>query len=759
MRRYLSLVFTIFTFYVSYSQNAKIEGKVMDADTSEPLENVLVSVVNSEKNVVTDSLGFFTIEALENESFKLEFQNYNYRFYSRKISLSNKQVISLTIKLNRKFNDLEEVTVVGRGKSLVGISSSASEGIVGASQIEQRPISRTGEVMETVPGLIISQHSGSGKANQFYLRGLNLDHGTDFSTSIEGMPLNLPTHAHGQGYLDMNFLIPEMIDQIGYRKGTYRVQDGNFSSAGAADITYGNLKNSFVKAEVGVYNYYRGLFANSDSIGNYNLVYGGEYLHSDGPWESPENTNKFSGAFKFNTGDTRKGHSISGIIYNNSWDATDQIPQRAIDQNILNRFGNVDETDGGSSQRYALIGNLWYKSLNGNETRITGYASYYSLNLFSNFTYFLENPERGDQFEQADERFYAGVKTSHKWNYNFLGITMQNDVGLQLRHDQIFEVGLYNTEGRERFNTVRSDKVGESTAGAFYENKIQWNEWFRSIVGLRGDYYYFDVESDIQVNSGNEHDFIASPKLQIILGPWYETEFYLNVGTGFHSNDARGTTIQQDPSTGEDITNVDPLVRSKGAEIGVRTTIIEGLQSSVAFWYLGLDSELVFVGDAGGTEASDASRHFGIEWSNYYQPLDYLTLDLDISLNHSRFTDVASNLDRIPNSISTTVKAGVNIYMLPEWYAELRMRYFGPQPLSENGLPKSDDTNILNFKTAYQWNDITISLDVLNILNQKDSDISYFYASQLREESQEVEDIHFHPVLSRTARLSLSYNF
>lgn len=759
MKQYLSLVFILFTISIFYSQNAQVEGKVIDSETSTPLENVRVSIIDSDKTTVTDSLGNFIIQDLNNENFKIEFQFYAYTLVSRKVSLKDKNLVRLTVKLNKNYTDLEEVIVLGRGKSLIGISSSASEGIVGASQIEQRPISRTGEVMETVPGLIVSQHSGSGKANQFYLRGLNLDHGTDFATSLEGMPLNLPTHAHGQGYLDMNFLIPEMIDRIDYKKGTYRAQDGNFASAGSTNITIGNLQNGFIKGEVGVYDYYRGLFANTDSIGNYNLVYGGEYLRSDGPWESPENTNKFSGTFKFKKGDAEKGHSLTGIIYNNSWDATDQIPQRAVDQNILDRFGNVDETDGGNSQRYALVGNFWNESANGSGTRITGYASYYSLNLFSNFTYFLDNPERGDQFEQADERIYGGAKASYKWNSDWLGTAMKNEAGIQVRHDQIFEVGLYNTEARERFNTIRSDEVGESTAGIYFKNEIQWAEKFRSIFGLRGDYYYFNVNSNIAVNSGKESDFMASPKFQLILGPWNNTEFYLNLGTGFHSNDARGTTIQQDPSSGENVNNVNPLVRSKGAEIGMRTTAIKGLQSTIALWYLGLDSELVFIGDAGGTEASDASRHLGIEWSNFYKPVDFLTLDLDISLNHSRFIDVASDMDRIPNSISTTVKAGANVFILPEWYAGLRLRYFGPQPLSETGMPESDDTSILNFRSAYQWNNITISLDVLNILDAKDPDISYFYTSRLKEESQGTEDIHFHPVLPRTARISVSYRF
>jgi len=756
--KYIYLILFLLSTGFIHAQNVEITGKAIDYRTGEPLTGVIVSL-SEVKTTQTNQSGEFRINNIEKGNYRLTFKLPGYETIIKKFEISNDEKKNFLIQLKYTYTNLEEVLVLGRGKSLIGVAASASEGSVSRLQLETRPILRTGEVMETVPGLIVSQHSGSGKANQFYLRGLNLDHGTDFATSLEGMPLNLPTHAHGQGYLDMNFLIPEMISQVDFRKGTYGAQEGNFASAGSANITLGDLQNSFVKAEAGIYDYYRVLVAGSDSMGKYNLTYGAEYLYSEGPWENPENTNRFSGTFKFENGDAEKGHSLTAILYNNDWNATDQIPQRAVNQGILGRFSAVDDSNGGESQRYGIVGNWWNKNNDGTGTHITGYASYYNLNLFSNFTYFMENSERGDQFEQADERFYAGAKASHRWNANWLGMDMTNEAGLQLRHDEIFEIGLYNTEARERFNTIRSDEVGESAAGVYFENKIQWAEKFRSVLGLRGDYYHFDVHSNIAANSGNEGDFITSPKLQLILGPWRDTEFYVNLGTGFHSNDARGTTITLDPASGENVDNVDPLVRSKGAEVGVKTTAIKGLQSTLALWYLGLDSELVFVGDAGGTEASDASNHFGIEWTNYYKPADFLTLDLDISLNHSRFTDIEDDKDRIPNSINTTIKAGATTFIMPNWYAGLRLRYFGAQPLTETGEPKSQDTNILNFRTAYQWNDFTFGLDVLNVLDAEDPDISYFYASRLRDEQQAVEDIHFHPVLPRTARFSVSYMF
>lgn len=657
--------------------------------------------------------------------------------------------------------DLDTIVVEGRQTDLIGIAQAASGGATGQEQLQNRPILRPAEVLETVPGLIATQHSGSGKANQYFLRGFNLDHGTDFSTSVDGVPINLPTHAHGQGYLDMNFLIPEVIDLVEYKKGPYYSEVGDFSSAGTADIKLVNrLDRNIAKVGVGANNFFRGLLAGSPEVGDGVLLYALEAQHYDGPWVVPENADKYNGVLKYSAGTNQRGVSLALMGYYQNWTATDQIAQRAVDSGQISRFGTLEPFDGGKTERYTLNGSWWNTGADDSRTQANVFASYYALNLFSNFTYFLDNPARGDQFEQADRRGIFGGNVSHQWFNSLFGKNVSNTVGAQVRHDEIFQVGLFNTDDRARFNTVRDDEVSQSSVGLFVDNEIQWNQVVRTIVGLRGDLFYFDVNTDTRVNSGDDADTILSPKASLILGPWHKTEYYLNLGLGYHSNDARGTTIRVDPSSGASVDRVDPLVRSKGAEIGIRTTAMRGLNSTLALWYLELDSELVFVGDAGGTEPSGATQRYGVEWTNYYRVTNWLTFDLDLALTEAKFKDEPGNANEIPNSIDTVIATGATFILAPNLSTTVRLRHSGGRPLIEDGSVESSPTTIVNLGLDYDvLPNLNLRLDVLNALDAEDSDIAYFFESQLQGEAAPVSDVHFHPIESRTFRLYTTWNF
>ena len=630
-----------------------------------------------------------------------------------------------------------------------------------------RTISRPGEVLETVPGVIITQHSGAGKANQFFLRGFNLDHGTDFATSIDGMPVNMPTHGHGQGYTDLNILIPELVQRVNYKKGVYFAEEGDFSSAGAVDIElFDTLPSSIAVLEGGSFGYARGLFASSPDLGPGHLLYGLELFHNDGPWEHPDGYKKFNGTVRYSQGDASCGFSITGMGYFGDWDATDQIAQRALDQGIVNRFGSLNPTSGGTSQRYSLMGE-WHRNDAESATRLMAYGFYYDLDLFSDFTYFLNDPDNGDQFHQHDDRWTTGLKGSHTWFHTLGERDIETTIGLQIRNDQIHN-GLFNTAARQTLSQVREDDVLQTSISPYIENKVVWAEKFRTIAGVRGDIFHFDVNSDNPANSGDTLDGIVSPKLGLILGPWKETEFYLNGGLGFHSNDGRGTTTRIDPATGDAVDPVDPLVRSKGAEVGVRSRIIPHLQSTLSLWYLELDSELLFVGDAGTTEASRPSRRYGVELANYYTPTKWLTIDADFSLSQARFRDNAVDLDtglaigkEIPGSIEGVVAAGISVHDLNGFFGSLRLRYFGPRPLIEDDSVRSGETILLSAQVGYQFNKTwTLSAEVFNILNRKDSEIDYFYASRLPgEPAAGVEDRHFHPVEPVSFRIALTAKF
>ncbi|MGZ8239502.1 MAG: TonB-dependent receptor domain-containing protein [Methylobacter sp.] len=665
---------------------------------------------------------------------------------------------------------LPEIEVIERSDSQVGISDSASQGNVGQEQLRYRPISRPGEILETVPGLIASQHSGEGKASQYYLRGFNLDHGTDFLTQIDGVPVNMLSHAHGQGWTDTNFLIPELIRTLDYKKGVYYAENGDFSSTGSANIRYFNeLPDNMVKFTGGSFDYYRGLVTGSHKLGRGNLLYAGESVHNGGPWTVSNDYLKFNGVLRYSEDHGNSGWSITSMAYKADWKATDQIPKRAVDAGLVDRFGTIDPTDSGSSQRYSLTGE-WHNLTDTGETKLMAYGLYSKLDLFSNFTYFLADPVRGDQFAQPDERWVSGLKASHTFFHQIGKAESESTLGLQVRNDNIHN-GLLLTQARQRYAAVREDDVWVTSVSPYAENKTRWNDWLRTSLGVRFDGFRFNVANSNRLeNNGNRTDGFVSPKAGIVLGPWTETEFYLNGGFGFHSNDARGANTRVDPATGllstdgdgNPVKRADPLVRTYGAEAGVRTTWLEGLQSTLSVWWLDIDSELLFVGDAGSTEASRPSRRYGVEWANYYSPTGWLTFDADISYSTARFRgdDPAGNY--IPGSIESVVAAGATFHdVYGGFFGGPRLRYFGPRPLIEDNSVRSESTILLSAMLGYEFNKTwTVQAEMFNLLNRKDSAIDYYYASRLPgEDVAGINDIHFHPVEPISLRMSLTARF
>lgn len=652
------------------------------------------------------------------------------------------------------------VTVVGHYNNAVGSSDAASEGTVNADLIRNRPALRTGELLEFVPGMIVTQHSGDGKANQYFLRGFNLDHGTDFATHVDGMPVNMRSHAHGQGYSDLGFLIPELVQRIDYKKGPYFASEGDFSSAGSARMRLvDSLPNGTVSLSLGEHGYRRVVLTDSVAAPRGNLLYGLELHRNKGPWETPEDLRKYSATLRYVQGAPNNGFAVTAMAYRNTWNATDQVPLRAVDSGMLDRFGGIDASDGGVASRYSLS---WALKQRGQDsmTEVDAYAVASSLDLYSNFTYFLDNPVDGDQFTQSERRRMGGLNAAHSWTGTLNGMAMRNKVGLQARADRLSPVGLYRSVRRERSETVREDRLTESSAGVYFENTIAWLPALRSVAGVRYDAYRFHVDSSIAGNSGKASAGIASPKLSLVFGPWHKTELFANYGKGFHSNDARGTT-QTRLIDGGAASPVTPLVATRGMELGARTEIVPGLQSSLALWRLDIDSELLFIGDAGDTEASRASARRGIEWNNHVIAAPWLLFDVDLAASRARFSEADPAGDRIPGSLGKVASFGATVTQLGRWSGGVQARYFGARPLNEDGSVRSRATALLYGRIGYALSSKTrLSLDVFNLLDRKASDVDYLYRSRLRGEGAEgVEDIHFHPVEPRSVRLTLAHNF
>lgn len=674
--------------------------------------------------------------------------------------------------------------------------SMASEITISGEQLNARPFTRPGEALEAVPGLMVTQHSGEGKANQYFLRGYNLDHGTDFAITVDGVPVNMRTHAHGQGYADLNWLIPETIAAVDVRKGPYFADEGDFASVGSAHVGLIDRTKGLAQVSVGSFGYRRLLGMDSAKLGDGALLVAGEIGTYNGPWDNPDNVRKLNGLVRYGQGTATDGVSVTGMAYTNAWNSTDQVPQRAITGSFLSRFGSEDPSDGGNTNRFALSGRIAQSDDLG-AWKANAYVVKSQLDLFNNFTYYLSDPVLGDQFHQHDDRLMAGANISRTLNGTLAGLPMQTTFGLQSRYDAI-DLALTNTFQRGFLSNIRSDKVGEGSVGLFAENTVRWTDWLRTTVGWRGDYYAADVTSRFNANnSGRADAALGSPKFRMVLGPFHQTEFFLGAGYGMHSNDARGATTTEDPS--DPATRLTPsplLVRTKGAEIGVRSRIVPGLDTSLSLFILDQDSEILFSGDAGDTSATRASRRYGFEWTNHYRPRSWIDVDADLAMTHARFrgydsaqAEVYASLagypeaqignapgNYIPNAPAMVASAGVTLGEETGWFGTLRWRYLASSPLTEDNAFRSSATSIFNGRLGYRIdNGWRVQLDVLNLLNTKASQITYAYGSLLKTDTlynlctsgtapaavcqNGVMDYVLHPVEPLTFRLTIAGTF
>ena len=707
------------------------------------------------------------------------------------------------------------VNVQGRADDLTGIAQSATQGTVGQTELEDRPILRSGEVLETVPGVIITQHAGGGKANQYFLRGFNLDHGTDFAVFLDDMPLNLPSHAHGEGYADMNIVIPELVQRVNYEKGPYYADVGDYGSAGSAHLEfYKTLPENFFQVEGGMYGYERAVFGVSEKVGSGNLLFGGEFYHDDGPWTHSDNYSKLNGLLSYSQGDEANGFSITAHAYHGNWYSSDQIPITAAP--LVGFFGALNPTDGGNSQRHSLQAE-WHRQNDHSRTQIMAYGFYYYLNLFSDFTYYLDDPVKGDQFEQQDSRFVLGVDVRHTLFNNWFGRKVENTFGLQVRNDWVHN-GLYRTENRVRtdkndlnacndepIDACNSDpnqvavlpadtdvnRFTETMFGFYVENKIQWAEKFRTVLAFRGDEVRDAVTSltpsytatelpgapvvnFAAANSGAVTQFMPEPKASLIFGPWSKTEFYVQGGFSFHSNDARGATQREEPISPDNpfptaTSRIPALIQTKGSEVGVRTTAAPHLQSTFSLWYLHSQSELLQDGDTGGTVASlSPSNRYGIEWANYYTPLEHWAFDFDFADSRAFFTEIdrGRRCARQPGREARTrsgglvASAGATMHDYKRFSASLRLRAFGPRDLTSDGIYRSNSTVLLNAEVRYRltrkWSFV---VEALNLLNRKDHDIDYAYTSRITPTADAAFTDVFHPVEPFQMRFGIRRSF
>ena len=693
-------------------------------------------------------------------------------FFSLSLVYSS-PVRSELIDLNPSEN-LPVVTISANKADLIGIAESATEGMVSAKQIAHRPLLRTAEVLEAMPGMIVTQHSGDGKANQYFLRGYNLDHGSDFATFVLGMPVNVASHAHGQGYMDLNFLMPELIANIKYKKGVYAADDGDFSATGSARIDYQRqLSAPFVDLTIGQYQYRRLLMADSQHYAAVDVMAALELLGNNGPWDQAANLHKRNGVVRLSKGSSENGFAISAMAYQSNWLATEHVPERAILDGEISRYASLSANDGGVTHRYSLQGE-WAGASETAASKVNLYAIDYALQYFAAPSGFINGPQ-GDQHEQADQRMTWGGEARHTWFASAALADTELTVGVQMRRDKVSNVGLYDTVGRVRGNTVRQDSLIETGLGAFVEARRIWSPYFRSTLGVRQDIFSADVRATggrfNMANGGTARATQTSPKLNLAFGPFgaaSKTELYANWGDGFHTNDVRGATSSVHPVDGSAVNKLDVFAKSKGLELGLRTQVYGGWSSTLSLWQMHSSSELVFVGDAGVTEARGASRRHGLEWSNYYIASEALSIDADLAWSHARFNQplVSNGGSYVPNAIPLTASLGLTLDQGGAWSVGAHLRYLGAYALEETNVQQSRAFTTLNLKFGYKISPtLILGLEVLNALDSRANDIEYWGGACTRKEQANarcgsgINGRLIHPLEPRNLRLSLRSTF
>ncbi len=639
----------------------------------------------------------------------------------------------------------EEIVVYGRGESKIGVARASSEGSVSGGDLLVRPLLRVAELLEAIPGMIAAQHSGSGKANQYFLRGFNLDHGSDFTTYVDGVQMNLRSHGHGQGYLDLNGLIPEVVAREDYRKGPYRADGGDFALAGAAYLTtIDAYERPWASLELGSYGWRRvaaGGTVRKLAKGDLTLV--GEAKAYDGPWQNPERLRHLAGFAKYRlkTGDIDWALTLNA--YHATWRPTEQIPERAIGSIACpDVFCSPDPSARGRTTR--LVGNI---AADGLDWRANLYGQFYDWTMSSNPTYASANGASA-QIEQFDRRWIIGGSAQRSWR---VLPSFEVMIGGEARHDQIGNVGVFQTDRRHFFASLGRYAVNETSAALFGEARWQPLPGLRLTGGLRGDYYGFGVraldEQASDLGTGRGNSFLASPKVSIAYAPAAWLEFYGNWGRGFHSNDVRGTVNRE--------AAVPLLVRGTGKEIGARLQK-NGASFTATYWWLDVGSELRFVGDSNSVEPTGASKRHGYELVAFWRPVSWLALDGTYTASHARY----DNGERIPNAFENAASVGASISS-GAWEGSVRLRHLGPYPLVEDNSVRDKGSTVLNARTAWKGQRVELYGEVLNVFASRDKDIAYLYESYLPgfDRDGPVEGRMSRVVEPRTVRIGAKIHF
>ncbi|WP_205334739.1 TonB-dependent receptor [Gelidibacter japonicus] len=729
---------------IAMTQAQQIKGKITDAK-NQPLEAAYIYNFNSKSHAHSSENGLFIIDNnTKGDSLKIGLLGYATKVIV--LNTSNFNEIITTV-LEEKVFQLDEMVLT---EELNPVST------ISRLDLNTNPLNSSQEALRKIPGLVIGQHAGGGKAEQIFLRGFDIDHGTDISISVDGMPVNMVSHAHGQGYSDLHFLIPETVNKIDFGKGPYYANHGNFATAGYIDFsTKDYLKENSISVTAGQFNSLRtlGLFNLLENTKNQNAYIAAEYMANDGPYVSPQNfdrVNIFGKYVAFSPNNDKI--SVTASHFTSRWDASGQIPQRSVDDGSITRFGAIDDTEGGETERTNV--NVEFNKYISNNTRFktNAFYSHYAFELYSNFTFFLEDPINGDQIKQKEDRQIFGLNTTivHDANLGDTPLTLTS--GLGFRQDRVGDIELSHTLNRKTvLENIQLGDLNETNVNAFVNAEFEFGK-FRIAPALRLDYFKFLYSDQLQseYKSLSETKTIVSPKLNFYWDVKDNYQVFLKSGIGFHSNDTRVVVSNQ----GKDV-----LPRAYGVDLGDIWKPLPNLVVNTTLWYLFLEQEFVYVGDAGIVEPSGKTERYGLDFGFRYQFNDWLFLDTDLTLTHARSTEDPKGQNYIPLAPNFTVAGGLSVNDWKGFSGGLRYRFIDDRPANEDNSIVAEGYFITDFNANYSFDNITIGFAIENLFDVDWNETQFATESRLQNEAQSVEEIHFTPGTPFFIKGTIAYRF
>ncbi|AXG71048.1 vitamin B12/cobalamin outer membrane transporter [Kordia sp. SMS9] len=732
----------IFCLFISFNTFAQtLSGKLTDPYNI-PIAEAQIYNQSSKKHTHSDEYGKFLLEKVtKGDSLRISHIGYQTKYIV--VENVNK---TLNIFLEKKAISLNEIIITPELDAL---------NLMSDINIQINPVNSSQEVLQQVPGLFIGQHAGGGKAEQIFLRGFDIDHGTDISITADGIPVNMVSHAHGQGYADLHFLIPETLDKIDFGKGPYYANQGNFNTAGYVDFkTKKRLNESMIKLEAGQFDTYRilGMF-NILNTSKHSAYIASEYLATDGPFESPQNFDRFNIFGKY-TGNITENDRIGITLshFESTWDASGQIPQRAVNSGFIGRFGAIDDTEGGTTSRTNFLVN-YDKRLSPNASIENSiFYSKYDFKLYSNFTFFLEDPINGDQIKQQEDRTLFGFKSEYSRTFSTNSLEGEWNAGISLRKDQSNDNELSRTlNRRETLERIQFGNIDETNMSAFVNASFEFGKWTIN-PAIRVDYFDFQYNDFLQTNyeTQSENEAILSPKLNFLYNHSDNFQAYLKTGKGFHSNDTRVVVAQN----GREI-----LPAAYGFDVGFIWKPIPELVVNTAYWQLYLAQEFVYVGDAGIVEPSGKTRRQGIDFSARYQPFKWLFWNVDTNYTHARSTEAPNGEDYIPLAPDFTLSSGLNVQLENGFFGGIKLRHIKDRPANEDNSIVAAGYSVVDFHLGYDWKNMSFGLQIQNLLNTEWNETQFATESRLQGETQSVEEIHFTPGVPFFMKASITYKF